>query len=116
MRKKLFQILSISLILLCLVSCKSATNITSQNTTITIASRDGTFINIFNAVKGEFEKTHNCTINIVALSSDEIYTNTLKDIKNDVASFDIIMVDDPLMPEYIQKRCIMQSDAIRLHR
>ena len=103
MRKNLFQILSISLILLCLVSCKSATNITSQNTTITIASRDGTFINIFNAVKGQFEKTHNCTINIVALSSDEIYTNTLKDIKNDVASYDIIMVDDPLMPEYIQK-------------
>ena len=74
-----------------------------DTTVITIAARDGSHTNVINAVKSEFEQENNCVINIVSMSGNDIYSSVLEDSKNETGIYDIIMIDDPLMPEYIEK-------------
>lgn len=74
--------------------------------TITIAARDGSFTDVLNSVKGDFESKHGCTIKVVSMSADDIHSQVLADAANDVATYDLIMIDDPLMPEYIEKNIL----------
>ena len=85
--------------------CGSEQNNTPANAdiSITIAARDGSFTDVLNSVKGEFEKEHRCTVKVFSMSADDIRTQAISDSSNEVAAYDIIMIDDPLMPEYIEK-------------
>ncbi len=75
----------------------------SLKESVTIAARDGSHTEIINAVKSEFEKDNNCTVNIVSLGADELRNNIVADAANSEGIYDVIMIDDPLMPEYIEK-------------
>lgn len=72
-------------------------------TALNIAARDGSHYDIINAVKSEFESENNCTINLIPLSADEIHSNVIESISNGDYKYDVFMIDDPLMPEYIEK-------------
>ncbi len=78
----------------------------ARGTVITIAARDGSHSDVINAVKRDFEKDNKCTIEVISLSGNDIYKNAISDSKNTTGKYDIIMVDDPLMPEYIQKNIL----------
>ncbi len=106
MNNKYIALILCSVISFSAISCgKIEDNNTSSNadTTITIAARDGSHCDVINAVKDTFEAEHNCKIEAVPLSADEIHDYAIEDSKNDVAKYDVIMIDDPLMPEYIEK-------------
>jgi multiple sugar transport system substrate-binding protein len=110
-------VLLINFLILCsALGCgQSASTDAPQETTITIAARDGSHSDVINAVKESFEKENNCTINVIPLSSNDIYSSAIEDAKNDVGKYDIIMIDDPLMPEYIEKgilRNLTQLDYV----
>ena len=75
--------------------------------TLTIAARDGSHADVINAVKGKFENEHDCTIEVIPLSADDIHKNAIEDSSNPEGKYDIIMIDDPLMPEYIQKNVLL---------
>ncbi len=108
MKKRLFSMLLASVLCLTAVSCGSNSGQSSNTSqpTITIAARDGSFSDVINAVKADFEVSHNCTVNVLSLSADEIRTKAIEDSEKDVGSYDIIMIDDPLMPEYIEKNLL----------
>ncbi len=74
--------------------------------TLTIAARDGSHADVINAVKGKFEQENNCTVEVIPLSADDIRKNVIEDIANPEGKYDIIMIDDPLMPEYIEKNVL----------
>ncbi|WP_026521807.1 extracellular solute-binding protein [Butyrivibrio sp. VCB2001] len=74
--------------------------------TLTIAARDGSHADVINAVKGKFEQENNCTVEVIPLSADDIRKNVIEDISNPEGKYDIIMIDDPLMPEYIEKNVL----------
>lgn len=74
-----------------------------QTKFLTIAARDGSFTDVLNSVKGRFEEEHGCKIKVVSMSADDIRSQVLSDASNPVAAYDIVMIDDPLMPEYIEK-------------
>ena len=78
----------------------------SSENTVTIAARDGSHSDVINAVKENFEKENNCTVNVVPLSADDIRKNSINDASNEAGIYDVIMIDDPLMPEYIEKKII----------
>ena len=94
-------------ILLSLVGCKSpqehSLNNSKRKESITVAARDGSHTEIINAVKDKFEKDNNCTVNIVSLSADDLRSTIIDDAVNKEGLYDVIMIDDPLMPEYIEK-------------
>jgi multiple sugar transport system substrate-binding protein len=87
-------------------ACGSKAAQVDSGATITIAARDGSHSNVINAVKSTFEQEHNCTINVIPLSANDIHDNAIKDAANQAGSYDIIMIDDPLMPEYIEKNIL----------
>ncbi len=108
--KKLTSILLIFALTTSIFGCGEASQKGSQpqssGKTITIAARDGSFTDVINSVKGNFEASHNCTVKVVSMSADDIRSKSLSDSSNDVAEYDIIMIDDPLMPEYIEKNIL----------
>ncbi len=97
---------------LSLVGCTSSNNSQSASSssngkTITIAARDGSHADVINAVKGKFESEHGCKVEVIPLSADDIHTNVIDDAKNAEGKYDLIMIDDPLMPEYIEKNVLL---------
>ncbi len=78
----------------------------SSKTTITIAARDGSHSDVINAVKNNFEQENNCVVNVIPLSANDIHDTVIEDISNTEGKYDIIMIDDPLMPEYIEKNVL----------
>ena len=98
------------LIGLCLsiLGCSSTTSsnsasYSSDEKAITIAARDGSHADVINSVKGKFESEHGCKVEVIPLSADDIHKNVIEDIPNAKGKYDVIMIDDPLMPEYIEK-------------
>ena len=79
----------------------------SSGKTITIAARDGSHADVINAVKGKFESEHGCIVEVIPLSADDIHKSVIEDVANTEGKFDIIMIDDPLMPEYIEKNVLL---------
>lgn len=79
----------------------------SSPTVLTIAARDGSHTDVINAVKEKFESENNCTIHVVSLSADDIHNTVIEDVGNKPGRYDVIMIDDPLMPEYIEKRVLL---------
>lgn len=103
-----FIVLLISVFIICTtISCGQNTTTQSDNaTTITIAARDGSHSDVINAVKADFEEEHNCIITVIPLSGNDLYENAINDAKKEIGQYDIIMIDDPLMPEYIEKNML----------
>lgn len=106
MRKQLLSLLFTFILMIGCTACGSKAAQVDSGATITIAARDGSHSNVINAVKSTFEQEHNCTINVIPLSANDIHDNAIKDAANQAGSYDIIMIDDPLMPEYIEKNIL----------
>ena len=71
--------------------------------TITIAARDGSHTDVINAVKKTFEEENNCIVNVVSLSAGDLRNSIIESSAREEGVYDVVMIDDPLMPEYIEK-------------
>lgn len=67
---------------------------------LTIAARGGTHVDVINAVKAQFEKDNNCTIEVLGLEADDLKQKVALDSKNAKGAYDLCMIDDPVMPEF----------------
>ena len=103
-----FVIISVfSLILLgCSQTGKTSSDASAYENSLTIAARDGSYSDVINAVKADFEKENNCSINVVSFSADGLYDSIIDSNKQDVGEYDVIMIDDPQMPEFINKNIL----------
>ena len=70
--------------------------------TLTIAARGGSHVDAINAVKGEFEAANNVTIEILGLESADLKQKIGLDSLNQTGELDLIMIDDPWMPEFAE--------------
>ena len=66
---------------------------------LVIAARGGTHVDVINAVKEQFEKDNNCTIEVMGLEADDLKQKVSLDSKNKDGAYDLCMIDDPVMPE-----------------
>ena len=106
--KKTIAVFLISVLLVTCYGCSGNKELSKgQQTTITIAARDGSYSDVINAVKGSFEEENNCVVNVIPLSADDIHKTAIDDASNSEGIYDLIMIDDPLMPEYIEKKIIL---------
>lgn len=69
---------------------------------LVIAARGGTHVDVINAAKAKFEQDNNCTIEVLGLESDDLKQKVSLDAKNAKGSYDLMMIDDPWMPELSQ--------------
>ncbi len=73
-----------------------------EQTTLTIAARGGSHVDAMNAVKAEFEAANNVTIEILGLESADLKQKIGLDSLNAAGELDLIMIDDPWMPEFAE--------------
>ena len=72
----------------------------SAQETLVVAARGGSHVDAMNAVKDAFEAEHNVKIEILGLESADLKQKIGLDSVNEVGELDLIMVDDPWMPEF----------------
>jgi multiple sugar transport system substrate-binding protein len=112
---KIASILAVAALSASVLSCGTVTENTTnsgEKETITIAARDGSFTDVINSVKSKFESENNCKIKVVSMSAPDIRTKAIEDASKDVADYDLIMIDDPLMPEYIEKNVLCNLTSL----
>ena len=69
---------------------------------LVIAARGGSHVDVINAVKAQFEADNNCTIEVLGLEAADLKQKVSLDSKNAKGTYDLMMIDDPWMPEYAQ--------------
>lgn len=67
---------------------------------LVIAARGGSHVDAMNAVKASFETEHNVKIDIIGLESADLKQKVSLDAKNKNGAYDLIMADDPWMPQF----------------
>ncbi len=104
-RRSLLSVIIAFCLLCSAVGCgaPSSNGNSGEKDTLVIAARDGSHTDVINAVKEDFEQKNNCTVEVIPLSADELHNTIIEDASNEKGKYDVIMIDDPLMPEYIEK-------------
>ena len=104
-RRSLLSVIIAFCLLCSVVGCgaTSSNGNSGEKDTLVIAARDGSHTDVINAVKEDFEQKNNCTVEVIPLSADELHNTIIEDASNEKGKYDVIMIDDPLMPEYIEK-------------
>ncbi len=69
---------------------------------LTIAVRGGSHVDAMEAVKGAFETANNVKIEILGLESADLKQKIGLDSLNETGELDLIMIDDPWMPEFAE--------------
>jgi multiple sugar transport system substrate-binding protein len=100
-RKKMKKILVVTIMLLSVILLTSAFAPANQET-LTIAARGGSHVDAMEAVKGEFETANNVKIEILGLESADLKQKIGLDSVNKTGQLDLIMIDDPWMPEFAE--------------
>ncbi|WP_458124536.1 extracellular solute-binding protein [Paenibacillus sp. Z3-2] len=106
MRKKMSYMLSMLLTTAVLFTgCQSQEQAAGQGSSqgtdkLVIAARGGSHVDAMNAVKASFETEHNVKIDIIGLESADLKQKVSLDAKNKNGAYDLIMADDPWMPQF----------------
>lgn len=83
-------------------STTASTKENKEPSVITIAARGGSHVDAMNLVKEKFETQNNVKIEILGLESDDLKQKISLDSKNSKGAYDLIMADDPWMPEFTE--------------
>ncbi|MEE1250612.1 MAG: ABC transporter substrate-binding protein [Lachnospiraceae bacterium] len=78
----------------------SATKEAKESITLTIAARGGSHVDVIEAVKEKYEEEHNVKIEVLGLEADDLKQKVSLDASNPEGAYDLVMVDDPVMPEF----------------
>lgn len=79
---------------------------------LTIAARGGTHVTAMESVKAAFEKEHHVTIEILGLESADLKQKVTLDAKNKKGAYDLIMADDPWMPEFSEAKIFAKLSGL----
>lgn len=81
-------------------SNSSANNQNKSEGKLVVAARGGSHVAAMEAVKAEFEQAHHAKIEIIGLEAADLKQKISLDAKNKNGAYDLIMADDPWMPEF----------------
>lgn len=71
-----------------------------ETVTLSIAARGGSHVDAINSVKEAFEKENNCKIEVSGYEAADLKKNIMLDSTKPTGNFDLVMADDPWMPEF----------------
>lgn len=97
MKKSIGVCLSILAAIAILAGCQSQSQAPDK---LVIAARGGSHVTAMEAVKETFEKEHNVVVEILGLEAADLKQKVSLDAKNKKGAYDLIMADDPWMPEF----------------
>ncbi|WP_442602426.1 extracellular solute-binding protein [Paenibacillus sp. KN14-4R] len=95
MKKNIVMLLSLMMLVSIFTGCQS-----KGPNKLVIAARGGSHVTAMEAVKASFEKENNVKVEIIGLESADLKKKISLDSKNKAGAYDLIMADDPWMPEF----------------
>ena len=101
--------------IVCFSGCKGKNESSASSTgkiVLTVAARGGTHADVIEAVKGDFEQKNNCTVNVLAFSADDLKQHAALDSINAKGVYDLVMIDDPVMPEFTENGVLQNLTAM----
>ncbi|MHC1787832.1 MAG: extracellular solute-binding protein [Christensenellales bacterium] len=90
---------TLALLLVLMLTLSLAAAASAEPVKLVIAARGGSHVDVINAVKAEFEKENNCVIEVLGLENADLKQKMALDSRNQKGAYDIVMLDDPWMPE-----------------
>ena len=90
---------TLALVLALILTLSLASLGTAEPVKLIIAARGGSHVDVINAVKADFEKENNVTIEVLGLEGPDLKQKMSLDSRSAKGSYDIVMLDDPWMPE-----------------
>jgi multiple sugar transport system substrate-binding protein len=87
------------LLALVMVGALASSALAEQPAKLVIAARGGSHVDVINAVKAQFEQENNCAIEVLGLENPDLKQKIALDSRNSAGAYDIVMLDDPWMPE-----------------
>ena len=78
---------------------------------LTIAARGGSHVDVINAVKEKFEQENNVQIEVLGLEAADLKQKVALDAMNAQGTYDIVMIDDPVMPEFTESGILLDLTA-----
>lgn len=101
--------------IVCFSGCKGkneSSASSAEKIVLTVAARGGTHADVIEAVKGDFEQKNNCTVNVLAFSADDLKQHAALDSINAKGVYDLVMIDDPVMPEFTENGVLQNLTAM----
>lgn len=75
--------------------------------TLTILARGGSHVNVLKVAVQEFNMHHDVKVKILGLENADLKQKISLDSKNKEGAYDLVMMDDPWMPEFIQNGLLL---------
>lgn len=73
---------------------------------MSIILRGGTYADVIKAALPEFEEAHNCEVEVLDMSFDDLHTGITLDAANSVGTYDLCMVDGSWMAEFTENNVL----------
>ncbi|MDL4842528.1 ABC transporter substrate-binding protein [Aquibacillus rhizosphaerae] len=119
----IFLILLISLIVL--TACNKASSSSGDEETskedtkeastepveLTIAARAGSMADALTEVVKQYEEETGNKVNVNAMPYDNLKETVVLDVRNNSGAFDLVMIDDPWMPEFAEGELLTNLDS-----
>lgn len=83
-------------------SSAQTTQENAETTDMTLILRGGSYAEVIKAAFPEFEESHNCSIEVLEMSFDDLHTGIALDAVNETGTYDLCMVDGSWMAEFTQ--------------
>ncbi len=93
------------------VEATTEPEVPAEPTKLVIAARGGSHVDVINAVKAQFEADNNCTIEVLGLEAADLKQKVSLDSTNAKGSYDLMMIDDPWMPELVEAGMLLDLTA-----
>lgn len=102
MKKTIAAWFSMAVIMIILVGCQTQGQAQQSDKPdkLVVAARGGSHVTAMEAVKKAFEQEHQVEIEILGLEAADLKQKVSLDAKNSSGAYDLIMADDPWMPEF----------------
>lgn len=97
MNKRLIVWLGMAVAIIILAGCQTQAQ---KSDKLVVAARGGSHVTAMEAVKEAFEQEHKVEIEILGLEAADLKQKVSLDAKNSSGAYDLIMADDPWMPEF----------------
>ncbi len=75
-------------------------------TNMTIILRGGSYADVIKAALPDFEKEHNCKIEVLEMSFDDLHSGIALDAANEKGTYDLCMVDGSWMAEFTENNVL----------
>ncbi len=114
MKRFVSILLLIAALITVMAGCQGEEAASTSPKSIVIAARGGSHVKAMEAVKTEFEQEHNVKIEILGLEGADLKQKISLDAKNKIGAYDLIMADDPWIPELCEANVFTKLSDIHV--